>query len=160
MLSCRPGPRRPPQRLRARRHPLVEPADPSPERQDLLPSELESRLHRPCGEPNRRACRETSRLPRSALRVVALAHDPSGCGSQILGGWSARGGARSCTVLLACAVVASALGVVAILAGSAAIAAVGVSSAPSFAPTRDYAGRRPSTFVAIGDLDRDGKVDL
>ena len=76
------------------------------------------------------------------------------------GGWSARGGARTCTVLLACAVVASALGVVAILAGSVAIAAVGVSSAPSFAPTRHYAvGGRP-TFVAIGDLDRDGKADL
>ncbi len=43
------GPRRPPQRLRALRHPLVEPTDPSPERQDLLPREPESRSRRHFG---------------------------------------------------------------------------------------------------------------
>ena len=40
------GPRRTPQRLRALHHPLLEPADPSSERQDLLPGERQSRLHR------------------------------------------------------------------------------------------------------------------
>ena len=39
------GPRRPPQRLRAHRHSLVQRADSSPEGEDLLSRDLESRFH-------------------------------------------------------------------------------------------------------------------
>jgi len=40
------GPRRSPQRLRAHRHSLVQRADSSPEGEDLLSRDLESRFHR------------------------------------------------------------------------------------------------------------------
>ena len=60
------GPRRPPQRLRARRQPLVEPTDPSSERQDLPPREPESRLHR-----NRPASLQAHSRRSSSGRVVS-----------------------------------------------------------------------------------------
>ena len=91
-----PGPRGAPQRVRARRRPLLEPADPSPEGQDLFSGELEGRWHR-TGAPryptapevrtptHRRACpaNRVRSVPVSERRLPPLLRqwrDPLGLG--------------------------------------------------------------------------------
>src|SRR5215211_5471506 len=59
------GPRRPPQRLRADRHSLLEPTDPSPERQNLPPGEPDSRVHRPARAYSARTLGTPARTRRS-----------------------------------------------------------------------------------------------